>query len=40
MSLLGTSIGIALTFGGNRLLENYKTSQAQRQTAMMAVYGQ
>ena len=38
MSLLGTSIGIALTFGGNRLLENYKTSQAQRQTAMMAVY--
>lgn len=37
-TLLGTTIGIALTFGINRLVENYKTSQAQRQTAMMAIY--
>lgn len=37
-TLLGTTIGIALTFGINRLVENYKTSQAQRQTAMMALY--
>lgn len=37
-TLLGTTIGIILTFGINRLVESYKTSQAQRQTAMMAVY--
>ena len=37
-TLLGTTIGIILTFGINRLVENYKSSQAQRQTAMMAVY--
>lgn len=37
-TLLGTTIGIILTFGINRLVESYKTSQAQRQTAMMAIY--
>lgn len=36
-SLLGTSIGVGLTFGVNRWLDNYKQKKAQRTTAMMVI---
>ena len=38
ISVLGTAIGVALTFGLNGLLENRKQSQAQRLTAIMVIH--
>lgn len=37
ISILGTSIGVGLTFTVNRLVDSYKKQSAQRETAIMAV---
>ena len=36
--VLGTAIGVGLTFAVSNWVDNHKKNQAQRQTAMMAVY--
>ncbi|MBQ9548563.1 MAG: hypothetical protein IJV01_05345 [Bacteroidales bacterium] len=36
--VMGTAIGVGLTFGVSNLVDNHKKAQAQRQTATMAVY--
>lgn len=38
ISVLGTSIGVGLTFGIGRMIENQKKEQAQRVTAMMVIH--
>lgn len=38
ISVLGTAIGVALTFGINGMLENHKKEQAQRLTAIMVIH--
>ena len=37
IGILGTSIGVGLTFMGNRIVENHKQRVAQHETAVMAV---
>lgn len=36
--VIGTAIGVGLTFAINGMVENHKKSEAKRQTAMMAIY--
>ena len=36
--VLATAIGVGLTFGVNNLVTHHRQAQAQRQTAMMAIY--
>ena len=36
-SILGTAIGVGLTFTADRMMENNKQQRAQRETALMAV---
>lgn len=38
ISIIGTSIGVGLSFTVNRLVESHKQQKAQRETAIMAVY--
>ncbi len=38
ISIVGTSIGVGLSFTVNRMVESHKQQEAQRETAMMAVY--
>ena len=37
IGILGTSIGVGLTFMGDRIVENHKQREAQHETAVMAV---
>lgn len=37
VSIIGTSIGVGLTFTANRCVDNYKQRNAKRETAIMAV---
>ena len=36
--VMGTAIGVGLTFAVSNWVDNHKKDQVQRQTAMMAVY--
>lgn len=38
IGIVGTSIGVGLSFTVNRMVENHKQQKAQRETAIMAVY--
>ena len=38
IGIIGTSIGVGLSFTVNRLVESHKQQKAQRETAIMAVY--